>query len=156
MDRSAYLSSLPRKRVAAAALIRDERARVCVVKGNYRPDWHFPGGTIEADESPAAGCRRELLEELGLSIDLGRLLCVEWVTDGRDDAHGGLQLVYDGGVLPDDAIAHVVLPADELDDARFLAVEDALGLLSLRNQRRLTAGLAALLDGSVAELDRQR
>ena len=23
-----------------------------MVKGNYRPDWHFPGGTIEADQSP--------------------------------------------------------------------------------------------------------
>ncbi len=154
MDRLAYLSSLPRKRIAAAALIRDGNDRVCLVKGNYRPDWHLPGGIIEPAESPADGCRRELLEELGLVIELGRLLCVEWVKDADDDEHGGIQLVYDGGVLDSEAVKRIVLPPDELDDVRFLDPQGARPLISERNQRRVAYGLGAVADGGVIELDR--
>ena len=123
------------------------------MKGNYRPDWHLPGGTIEADESPVVGCRRELREELGLLIEPGRLLGVEWVKD-VDDEHGGLQLLYDGGVLDDDAIARIVLPPDELDDAGFFDPGTAQELLNDRNRRRIAYGLTALGDGNVVELDR--
>src|SRR4051794_34885558 len=75
--RAEYLASLPRRRIAAAALIRDEAGRVCLVDPTYQELWSLPGGTVEADESPSAGCRREVLEELGLRIDLGRMLCMD-------------------------------------------------------------------------------
>lgn len=42
----------------------------------YKPLWHFPGGTVEADESPSAGCHREVLEELGIDVVL--VPCSVW------------------------------------------------------------------------------
>ena len=153
MDRASFLLTLPRKRVAAGALNRDEDGRVCMVKGNYRPDWHFPGGTIEADESPAAGCEREIREELGLDLTVGRLLCVGWVQESHDE-HGGLQFIYDGGVLDATTISRIVLPADELTDHRFVTVDAAASLVSQRNLDRLRAALDAIANGGVAELDR--
>lgn len=36
--------------------------------------WELPGGKVEPDEDPAAALHREIGEELGVSISLGRLL----------------------------------------------------------------------------------
>jgi 8-oxo-dGTP diphosphatase len=59
-----------------AAVIRDDRGRVLLSR---RPDdrhmgglWEFPGGKIGPGEAPGAALRRELREELGLMIDVGR------------------------------------------------------------------------------------
>ena len=34
---------------------------------------------MEAEESPQAACRREVIEELGLDRPVGRILALDWV-----------------------------------------------------------------------------
>ena len=53
-------------RVAAGALFFDDAGRVLLVHPTYKDTWDIPGGYVERGESPAAACRRELQEELGL------------------------------------------------------------------------------------------
>ena len=65
----------PRLLVVAAAVERDGRVMLC----QRRPDvhnalkWEFPGGKIEPGESPEAALARELREELGISVSVGRV-----------------------------------------------------------------------------------
>jgi len=57
--------------VVAGALIEEQRILLCHRSPERRwyPDvWDLPGGHVEAEETPAGALRRELLEELGVTI----------------------------------------------------------------------------------------
>src|SRR4051794_10646875 len=69
----------PRKRVAADVIVRDQRGRLLLVNPNYKPDWNVPGGMVEANEPPIEAAARELREELGLTVQIGPLLAVDWI-----------------------------------------------------------------------------
>jgi len=102
-----------RKRMGAGVLLSDLDGRMLLVEPTYKPYWEIPGGSVEADESPYAAVVRELKEELGLPVQLGRLLVTDWVPP-RPDRTEGLMVVYDGGIVTPEQIAQMRLPADEL------------------------------------------
>lgn len=56
-----YVASLARKRMVATAFFRDVEGRVLLVNPAYKEAWDLPGGAVEAEESPHAACRREVL-----------------------------------------------------------------------------------------------
>ena len=45
-----------------------------VLLRNGRDEWELPGGRLEAGESPEGCVAREVLEELGLKVEVGPLL----------------------------------------------------------------------------------
>ena len=149
-DLAGWQASLPRKRMGAGVLVRDGDDRVLLVEPTYKPDWEIPGGIVEVDESPRAGCAREVREELGLDLAVGRLLVFEWQPSAPDRTES-LLFVYDGGVLPPDT--GITLPADELASYRLVALEDCDALVSPRLARRLRAAITALTEGVLVELE---
>ncbi|MET7991356.1 NUDIX hydrolase [Amycolatopsis sp. NPDC005232] len=137
---------LPRKNVAAGALVRDDQGRVLFVDPTYKPFLEIPGGMVEDDESPLAACHREVREELGLELKLGRLLLVDWMpTHGvwRDS----LQLIFDGGTLSHAQIRAIDPAGDELGGFEFLDLDAARPRLRPSKSRRVTLAHQALLSG---------
>jgi 8-oxo-dGTP pyrophosphatase MutT (NUDIX family) len=99
-------------RVAAGALFFDDQGRVLLVHPTYKDTWDIPGGYVERGESPAAACRRELREELGIDREPRGLISVDWAPNDREGDK--ILFMFDCGQLGADE-ARISLPADELD-----------------------------------------
>ncbi len=65
-----------------AAVIVDGEDRILATQrgyGDMKDGWEFPGGKMEAGETPEQALRREIAEELAVDIEVGDLLgTVEW------------------------------------------------------------------------------
>ena len=63
--------------VAAGLVFRGGRLLITQrpAGGHLAGLWEFPGGKLEPGETWEAGLRRELREELGVEVEVGRLFC---------------------------------------------------------------------------------
>jgi 8-oxo-dGTP diphosphatase len=70
------VSDRPRKLVVAGLIVGEDR-RILITQ--RRADqalplqWEFPGGKVELGEAPVAALIRELQEEIGVTVDVGRV-----------------------------------------------------------------------------------
>jgi ADP-ribose pyrophosphatase YjhB (NUDIX family) len=141
-------ASLPGVVLAAAGLIRDDSGRVLVVKPNYRDYWTLPGGVCEFGEAPHAGCAREVEEEIGLRLPVGRLLAVDWQLPLEiygQQARPAVYFVFDCGVLH--SMSGVRLQEEELDDCRFATERELSTLLAETTVPRIRAAISSLSSG---------
>jgi ADP-ribose pyrophosphatase YjhB (NUDIX family) len=143
----------PRKRVAADVIVRDQDERLLLVNPNYKPDWDLPGGMAEANEPPIEAAARELREELGLSVEIGVLLCVDWIPPHGpwDDT---IVFVFDGGTLSSPEIDTLQITDDELAAFRFCTRDEASELLRPYVWQRAASALDALQTGRPAYFHR--
>lgn len=144
----AFIATLPTRRLAAGALIRNGAGQMLVVKPNYKDGWTIPGGTVEAGEAPQTGCFREVAEEVGLNLKPGRLLVI---------FHGlalgiwgdSTYYIYDAGVLPEGA--QITLQEEELTGYEWVAPELLDAYFGPSHAHRLRQAFRALQTGEVYE-----
>ena len=77
-------------RLAAYAVIVDDRDRILLALFNQgpTPQWTLPGGGVELHETVEEATVRELREETGYDVELGRLLGVDsWVIPVEERIH---------------------------------------------------------------------
>ena len=136
-------STLPRKRLIAHVLLRDDQDRVLLCETQFKPEWELPGGIVEPGESPRLGAIREVTEELGVVRPIGRLLVADWMPPylGWEDA---IEMIFDGGLVTEAQLAGFVLQASEIRRVKLCTLEEAADLVTPIAHRRLTlaAGLA--------------
>jgi 8-oxo-dGTP diphosphatase len=144
-----FWASLPRKRVGAGLVVVDEASSVLLVEPTYKPGWEVPGGMVEAGESPRSAAAREALEELGVEVQVGRLLVMDWRPPGRrpDD---GLMLLYRCDSFD---VTTIVLQDEELRSWRWCDPAEVRARTTPFMARRLAAAIAAIADGTVLELE---
>ncbi|SEG75826.1 ADP-ribose pyrophosphatase YjhB, NUDIX family [Nonomuraea solani] len=145
-----FWSTVNRVVTGAAAYITDERGRVLLVDPNYRDHWSMPGGIIDAGEHPAQACAREVMEEVGLTVEVGPLLTVSWLDGLPNIPYPLVNFVFDCGEVPSDT--PITLQASELDDYGFFTVEEAKELLADFVHERLLACAAARDTGALRYL----
>jgi 8-oxo-dGTP pyrophosphatase MutT (NUDIX family) len=130
---------VPRIPASSGALIFDARGRLLILKPSYKKGWTVPGGQIEpGGESPWEACRRETLEECGLEVGAGRLVCVDFLRP-KPGRPGGVRFLFDCGALTDDELAAIRLQDGEILEYRLAELSEALPLLSGPVRRRVAA-----------------
>ena len=100
------------------------------------------------NEDPLDG----LDEQLGLQINLGRLLAVDHVAPTTKYPEG-FMFVFSGGVLRRSDIDRIRLQSSELSDMAFLPAETALTRLRTRLSVRVESCLTALAEGTTLYLE---
>jgi len=146
----AYYAGLDKVLAGTGAFLTDPYDRVLLVKPNYRDHWGWPGGNVDAEETPEAACAREIREELGLTPPVGRLLVVHWVPVLPDRPYPLVHFLFDCGVVSD--AESIVLQEEELDGFGFFTADEADSMMPPYLVHRLRAAIEARRDGSTAYL----
>lgn len=89
---------------AAGVLYLDSDGNPLLVQPSYKAHWDLPGGIVECGESPKAAAIREVKEELGLTVTVGRLLVVDYLPPQRHRP-AMVAYIFAGGHLDAAAIA---------------------------------------------------
>jgi mutator protein MutT len=112
-------------RVAAAAIVRHGRV---LAARRTRPaslagGWELPGGKVLAGESSAEAAAREVREELGCEIEVGRRLAGSHALDGKYELIAHLASLVSGEPLPSEHDAVRWLGPEELSDVGWLPAD---------------------------------
>jgi 8-oxo-(d)GTP phosphatase len=130
----------------AGSASRDDRAdRTAEVALVHRPrydDWSLPKGKLDPGESCRMAAVREVAEETGFRVALGRYLGQTRYEVPGPAAGGPAAKVVTYYAAR--AVAGAFEPGDEVDELRWLPPEEALSLLSYRHDQRILAEFTAL------------
>ena len=115
-------------KVAVAAIIPMDSG-IVLLKRAIEPQlgkWSFPSGYVDRGEKLEKALEREVLEECGLVVDVGRLVGVY-----SDEGQAVVLIVYQADVVDGELMA-----GDETSDARVFAV-DAMPVLAFEHDDRI-------------------
>jgi 8-oxo-dGTP diphosphatase len=108
---------------SVVAVIIDQDGQVLLTKRSVPPfqgEWVMPGGKIDLGEPIVVALKREVWEEVGLEVEVGRLIDVfEHVTPGSDNYH--FIIIY---YLCTPLFCGVNHNRDEVMEARWVRGED--------------------------------
>ena len=122
----------PTHRVGAFAIIMDEEGRVLISRRTDSGWYNLPGGGVEPHEAVPEGVVREVREETGLEVDLGRMVGLYSKPQKHEVVLTFMAHVVGGEMQPsDEADLHEWVAPDQLGTRNILPkhlerIEDAL------------------------------
>lgn len=100
--------------VGAICVIERRDGAILLIRHAYRDRWGLPGGLLSRGENPADAARREVLEEIGVPVDLiGEAVPVVDAVPQRVD------LVYRARLTSDDDAELVRPTSPEIEEVRW-------------------------------------
>jgi 8-oxo-dGTP pyrophosphatase MutT (NUDIX family) len=119
-----WLSTLEKRMSSAAVALYTPGGKVLVVKANYKSYWSFPGGVVDAGETPRQAGARETAEEVNISVPPEELkFCL--VVDRVSKIAQTYQFTFEHEI-PNDAFDAVMLDSSELDEYAIVSREDII------------------------------
>jgi len=144
-----YVRSLNKKRMSAGVLFHDADGRVLLVQLSYVAHWDIPGGTVDAEEAPWTTAAREVREELGLDLPLGRLLVIDYIPT-NEQLPEGVAFILDGGEISEGDLRALTITDPEIVSLGLYSLDEAATRVTPAMARRLAAALQASQRGVLA------
>jgi len=141
----------PARKYLSAGVLFFHQGRLLLVNPTYKPQWEIPGGLVEDGEAPRQAAAREVAEELGAPLPVGRLLGVDYRDNPRFGE--GLHFIFDGGELTDAQVDAIALPPEELSEYRLVAPGEASGMLAPSVARRAALCVEARTTGATLYME---
>lgn len=126
-------------RVAAGVVFLDGQSRVLMVRPTYKEYWDIPGGYVEPGESPYDAAVREVREELGLEVNVGRMLVVDWAPSQSEGDK--LLFLFRAPELSANTVFH--FEDGEIAEVRYVHPDDLADFTIERLVRRLRVAVEA-------------
>ena len=92
-----------------------------MLKTTYKKYHEIPGGVVEKNESPSECCKREIKEEIGLDLNIEKLLVLEYQQLKFDDS---FMFLFYGGKIKSKDILKENLSKNEIEDFGFYSLEE--------------------------------
>lgn len=112
-------SNLPQHSVSVAGIVFDDQGRVLAIRRRDNNQWQPPGGVLELGETFEEGVRREVLEETGIHVRVGRLTGV----------YKNMNMRVVALVFRCTAVGGTPQATDESQEVQWLDVADAIALM---------------------------
>lgn len=156
MADKAFYEALPKKRTAAGCLFFNQSGQVMLVKPTYKNGWEIPGGVIEDDESPRQACEREVLEEIGLQVQITKLLVVDY-NNYPDEPHktDALMFIFDGGLLTENELQNIVFNDGEISHYAFFTADNLPEDMNHSLRKRIIVAIQEKTRNSSSYLENQ-
>ena len=124
---------MPTHIIAAAGVVLNERQEVLLVKHNHA-GWVFPGGQVEVGETVMDAVKREVMEETGVSIEVGELFCAA-SNVAKHPGYNGVKEVPTKLMLDFicTATGGTPRPSEENAESRFIPKEQVLEMITAPN-----------------------
>lgn len=124
VDAARYYNKQPKKRVGAGVLFFNKHGEVLIVKPNYLEKWLWTGGSADESEAPKTTALRECQEEIGITPSSLWLAFVNYLPPQPTGQSDILQFLFASDEVDDDFINKLMLQESEIEDARFIPIDD--------------------------------
>ena len=118
----AWSKKLDRRVSSAAMILENSAGQVLVVKAGYKSYWTFPGGIVDAGETPKEAAIRETFEEVGIRVDAAAVEFVA-VVNRKSDLAQTYQFIFKA-TLTKTMLEHLVLQNSELEEYALITKAD--------------------------------
>ena len=125
----------PRDVLAAGAVVSRKGKQVLLVHRPTYDDWSFPKGKLDRGEHPAVAAVREVAEETGVHIRLGRPLGGQRYPNGARTKH---VFYWEGWAVGDDDVSGYLVN-HEIDDVAWVTRDEAVRRLTYDHDRATLA-----------------
>ncbi|HEV7951899.1 MAG TPA: NUDIX hydrolase [Candidatus Saccharimonadales bacterium] len=119
-----WLHGMHARPSSAVIILEDDQRKALIVKANYKTHWTFPGGMIDAGETPKQAAIREISEEVGLTIDADNVQ-FGWMAARHSEIADTYQFIFKAR-LQDGQANEIILQASEIDEWRLVSKDEVL------------------------------